>query len=115
MTDCVGPLAHILEEAQKGSFSTKDIVDATGQAINLLGNASSHIAQDCCRKIAEYLNSDVQDFVEDENQFVDAAPMLFGKTLTRWSKNMWMLSRASENLPRVMTKGDTSLQVPSFF
>ena len=83
VTDCVGPLAHILEEAQKGSLSTKNVVNATRQAIKFLRNASSHIAQERRRKIAGYLNSDVRVLVEDEDQFVDAAPMLFGKNFDK--------------------------------
>ena len=54
-------------------MSASDVIDTTKQALKFLGNASSHIAQDCHFKIAGYLNVDVQDLIEDESQSIDDA------------------------------------------
>ena len=57
-------------KAQKGSLLTKGIVDATRRAIKFLGNVSSHIIQERCRKIVGFLNSDIQDLVEKQELHV---------------------------------------------
>ena len=79
VTDGIGPLVHILEEAQKGPLDHKAVVEATTQALRCVGNASAQISQERRKKISTHLNSDVQDLISDEDQFRTAAPMLFGK------------------------------------
>lgn len=79
VTDSIGPMVHLLEEAQQGTLKQKDVIDAIKQAVRSVGNATAQISQERRKRIASHLNSDVQDLVTDEEQFKSAPPLLFGK------------------------------------
>lgn len=63
ITDCVGPLVHILE-AQKGSLSMKDKVDATRQALQFRGKLLEPHGTRTMTKDCRTPQPDVHDLVE---------------------------------------------------
>ena len=88
--DAVGPLTNILKMHQKGSLSNKTTVDVVKQAMRFLGNASSAILAKRRRRVADYLNKDLQDLrplIEVEEHFQDALSFLFGKDFERVARD----------------------------
>ena len=84
--DAVGPLAYILEEAQKGSLMVESAVKAAKTALRFLGYASAHVAQNRRRKVLKELNRDLEGLTEDDKEFAEAAPNLFGDGFARKCK-----------------------------
>jgi len=41
--DTVAPLVHIVNEAQQGTLSVEQVVEAAKTALSLLGNAAAHV------------------------------------------------------------------------
>lgn len=68
----------MLEEVKDETLTQEAAESALKAAITLLGNASSHISKLRRKKVLKELNPDIQDLAEDDSQFIDAAPKLFG-------------------------------------
>ena len=77
--DSAAPLISTLEAARKGSLTTRDATESAQLALKLLGNASANISMERRRKATTHLNPELSTLVEDEESFIDAAPLLFGK------------------------------------
>ena len=85
--DSVGPLTTILEEAAKGTLSSKVAADAATAALKLLGNASANISQERRHRVTADLNRDLKDLIEETEHFKNAAPLLFGRSFDQMAKN----------------------------
>lgn len=79
MMDAVAPLAYILEEGQKGSLTPEVAVQAAKVALGLLGNAAAHQSKERRKNILKDMNRDVTSLAEEDEQFKEAAPLLFGE------------------------------------
>ena len=79
LLDAVAPLVHIVEEAGKGSLSVQQAAEAAKSALSLLGNASAHMSRECRKRVITHLNKKVHPLADEEEIFVDAAPLLLGK------------------------------------
>ncbi len=84
--DAVGPLAHIVEQAQQGSLTAESATEAATRALRFLGNASATISADRRRQVAEHINKDLKPLLEDEEQFKEAPPHLFGRDFEKSAK-----------------------------
>ena len=114
VTDCVGPLMHILEKAQRGLLSTRDVVDTTRQALKFLGNAYSHIAQECDDAKLPGTSIQTSSFSSRTRTSSPTQPRCYlGNTLTRQSRSTSKQSEASASLPQAAE--DPTLPVCSFF
>ena len=103
--DAVRPLAYILKEAQKSSLTAESAVNAAKAALRFLGNASAHIAQERRRRVLKELNRDLEGLAEDEDgEFAEAAPLLFGDGFAKKSKehieNVRALRKTTSKPPR---------------
>ena len=86
MLKAVDPLVHILEEAQRGTLTSKTATEAGGTALALLGNASAHMTCDRRKRVLRDLNKDLLPLAEDEEVFKGAAPLPFGDSFKRKMK-----------------------------
>lgn len=77
--DAVAPIVQIVEESQKGMLSGDQAAEAARAALALLGNASTQVSKERCRKVILGLNKKVHPLAEDEDAFAEAAPLLLGK------------------------------------
>ena len=84
--DAVGPMVHLLEEAQKGTLTAEAAVKAAQCALWLLGNAITHISKERRSRALRQLNEDLEGLVEVKAVFEDAAPNLFGEKFPQKSK-----------------------------
>ena len=84
--DAVGPLTHIVEQAQQGSLIPDTAAEAATQALRFLGNASASISLDRRRQVAEHINKDLKPLLEDEERFKEAPPHLFGRDFEKSAK-----------------------------
>ena len=53
-------------------------IKASKVTLGLLGNASAHQSKERRKNVLKDMNRDVMSLTEEENQFKDAAPLLFG-------------------------------------
>ena len=87
MLDAVAPLTHILEENQKGALTPEVATKATKVALGLLGNAAAHQAKERRKNVLKDMNKDVMPLAEEDDQFKDAAPLLFGEGFEKKMKD----------------------------
>ena len=72
------PLINLLESARKVTLMDKEEAESAQQAIKLLGNASANMRVEWWCKADTHLNPELATWLEDEDVFTDASPMLFG-------------------------------------
>ena len=65
--DAVAPLVHIVNEAQQGTLSVEQMVEAAKTALSLLGNASAHVSRERRKKAILSLNKKLHPLVEEED------------------------------------------------
>ena len=85
--DAAAPLLSTLEAARSGSLTPKGAAESAQLALKLLGNASANISTERRRKATTHLNPELGTLIEDEDNFREAAPFLFGKTFDQQAKD----------------------------
>jgi len=87
--DSVAPLTAIVEADAKGDNIThKQAVNAAKAAIELVGNANAKINHLRRMKIISQMNKALLPLTEDDENFTDAAPSLFGPAFAQRSKEL---------------------------
>ena len=77
------PSPPLLRQTPKGDKIThKQAVNAAKAAIELVGNASARIIHCRKTKIISQMNKALLPLTEEDENFVDAAPALFGTAFT---------------------------------
>ena len=85
--DAAAPLLSTLEAARSGSLTPKGAAESAQLALKLLGNASANISTERRRKATTHLNPELGTLIEDEDNFREAAPFLFGKAFDQQAKD----------------------------
>ena len=81
--DIVGPLASILEDAEK---ATKKVTTAARTALRFAGNASVQMARERRRRAIAEMNPKLTELAEKDDIYESAAPMLFGDQFAKEAK-----------------------------
>ena len=87
--DALAPLTSLLETNSKGETITHDqALEAAVTAVQLLGNASAQITHGQRTKVLTHLNKSLLPLLEEDDNFKDVAPSLFGPEFARKSKEL---------------------------
>ena len=97
-------LAHLLEQEL-----SKDVVEALTQSLRFLGNASATISNERRCRAGSHFNEDLKCLIEEEDQFRDAAPLLFGNGFLSSAKDHAESVKALDKLSNKNRTLDTSL------
>ena len=85
----MAPLTAIIEADAKGDNVThKQAVNAAKAAIELVGNANARINHLRRTKIITQMNKALLPLTEEDKNFIDAAPSLFGPAFAQKSKEL---------------------------
>eukprot|EP00117_Sycon_ciliatum_P044238 scpid97068/ scgid31946/ len=107
LLDAVGPLTHVLEEAQKDTLTAGEAVEACKTALAFIGNANMYLNRDRRRNAIMCMNRDLADMAEDDPIYKASAPQLFGEGFSKRAKErneeIKCLSQASSS-----TRGKSS-------
>ena len=76
--DIEGPLASILEDAEKGELTIARATTAARTALRFAGNASVQMARERRRRAIAEMNPKLTELPEKDDIYESAAPMLFG-------------------------------------
>ena len=85
--DAAAPLLNTLEAARSGSFTSEGTAESAQLTLKLLGNASANISTKRHCKATTHLNPELGTLIEDEDNFHEAAPFLFGKAFDQQAKD----------------------------
>ena len=77
--DSIRPLTLLLTKIGEENYSIEDAERTVQDAIQLVGNASLHLAKMRRKCILRCLNPKMQDMAEEQELFQSAAPLLFGQ------------------------------------
>ena len=87
--DALSPLPAIVEADTKGeNITNTQGVNAVKAAIELIGNANARISHLRRTKIISQMNKSLLPLTEDDGNFTDAPPTLFGPEFARKSKEL---------------------------
>ena len=87
--DALAPLTSLLESDAKGeSITHSQALDATKAATQLLGNASAQITHVWRTKVLTQLNKSLLPLLEEDSNFDEVAPSLFGPEFACKSKEL---------------------------
>ena len=86
LLDAVGPLTFLLEELDKGTLTPQTTREAAQTALRLLGNASCHISADRRKNVLGDLNPRLTDMADEDEQYREAPPNLFGDGFAKKAK-----------------------------
>ena len=87
--DALAPLTSLMETDAKGQTITHDqALEAAVTAVQLLGNASAQITHGRRTKVLTHLNKSLLPLLEEDGNFEDVAPSLFGPEFARKSKEL---------------------------
>lgn len=88
MLDAMGPLTSILEGASSSEGLDFDVaVNATKAALQLVGNASAKLSHLRRKRVVAHLSPALLPLVEEESNFKEAPPALFGTEFAKKSKD----------------------------
>ena len=89
VNDALAPLMSLLEINAKGETIMHDqALEAAMAVIQLLGNASAQISHGWRTKVLTHLNKSQLPLLEEDANFEDIAPSLFGPEFVRKSKEL---------------------------
>lgn len=87
--DALAPLTSLLEiDARGENITHNQALDASKAAIKLLGNASAQISHVRRTKVVTHLNKSLLPLLEEDSNFGEVAPSLFGPEFARKSKEL---------------------------
>ena len=85
--DSMAPLTSILEcDNQGGSLSHEEVIIAVKTAVQLIGNTNAQISRLRREKVTCNINKGLLPLVKEEDNFKEAAPLLFGPDFAKKSK-----------------------------
>ena len=85
--DSLAPLTSILEcDNQGGSLSHEEVIIAVKTAVQLIGNTNAQISRLQREKVTCNINKGLLPLVKEEDNFKEAAPLLFGPDFAKKSK-----------------------------
>ena len=84
--DAVGPLATILEEGEKGSFTADRAMTTAKTALRFIGNASIQTARERRKRAIAEMNPKLIDLSEKDAIYENAPPFLFGDQFAKEAK-----------------------------
>ena len=85
--DALAPLTSILEGDNRGErLDQGEVINSTKVAAELLGYASAHVTHARRTKVTSDLNKALLPLVEEDSNFADAPPALFGTEFAQKSK-----------------------------
>ena len=85
--DSLAPLSHLMElDAQGHKINHSEAIGAAQTAIELIGNANAKISHLRRTKVISQLNKSLLPLVEEDSNFGEVAPSLFGPEFARKSK-----------------------------
>ena len=87
MLNTLAPLTSILE-ADSEKVSYDEVIDATKAAVALIGNANAQISHLRRQKVISQVNKALMPIVEDDSNFQDSAPSLFGTEFAKKCKDL---------------------------
>ena len=82
--DSLAPLTALLEQGEV--MSPGEVKDAASTAVQLIGNANARMSRLRREKIITSMNRTLLPLVKDDENFMEAAPHLFGGNFARQSK-----------------------------
>ena len=87
--DALAPLTSLLEaDAKRETISHDQALEAAKAATQLIGNASAQISHTRRSKVLTHLNKSLLPLLEEDTNFEDVAPSLFGPEFARKSKDL---------------------------
>ena len=86
MLDTLAPLTSILEADSEVSYD--EVIDTTKAAVALIGNANAKLSHLRRQKVISQVNKALMPIVEDDSNFQDSAPALFGTEFAKKSKDL---------------------------
>ena len=87
--DALAPLTSLLEADAKGETISHDqALEAAKAATQLIGNASAQISHTRRSKVLTHLNKSLLPLLEEDTNFEDVAPSLFGLEFAHKSKDL---------------------------
>ena len=89
LLDSLAPLTSILETHNNGeSLDLRGVIRAVRSGITLIGNANCHLLHLRRERIVSDMNKALLPIVGDDDNFKEAAPLLFGTEFAKKSKEM---------------------------
>ena len=89
LLDSLAPLTSVIESHHKGdTLDLKEVVQAVRSGITLIGNANAHLLHLRRERIVNEMNKALLPIVGDDDNFKEAAPLLFGTEFAKKSKEM---------------------------
>ena len=89
LLDSLAPLTSVLETQHKGeTLDLKEVIQAVRSGITLIGNANAHLLHLRRERIVSEMNKALLPIVGDDDNFKEAAPLLFGTEFAKKSKEM---------------------------
>ena len=79
VVDSVGPPMPLLTRIGEEDYKVEEAERTDMAAMELVGNASHHIAKMRPRRILKSFNHRMQDMTEEDKMFKSLAPLLFGQ------------------------------------
>ena len=76
--DAAGPLATMMELAERGELTAERSVTLTKLALRFVGNASVQISRERRKRAIEEMNGKLVELADKDAIYEDAPPMLFG-------------------------------------
>ena len=85
--DSLAPLTSILEcDNQGGSLSHEEVIIAVKTTVQLIGNSNAQLSRLRREKVTCIINKGLLPLVKEEDNFKEAAPLLFGPDFAKKSK-----------------------------
>ena len=110
LLDTMGPLTHLLELHRNDKLTPEAVAETTAQAVKFVGNASAAISQDRRRRAGAFFNEDLKPFIEEQEHFTEAAPLLFGREFLSTAKSH---ADSVKALDRLSQKGNQRQSRPN--
>ena len=87
--DAIAPLTAILEaDAKDKDWTREQLIGATKAALQLIGNTSAKISHLRREKVVSHINQALMPIMQEEVNFEDSAPSLFGSGFAKKSKEL---------------------------
>ena len=85
--NAAGPLASLLEQAERGELTVERSVILAKLALRFVGNASIQISRERRKRATEEMNGKLVELAEKDSIYEEAAPMLFGDQFAKEAKD----------------------------
>ena len=111
LLEAVGPLAHLVQDLPQ------DIAEAVALSLKFFNDASATISNERHRCTGSFFNEDLKCLIEEDDQFKDAAPLLFGNgflsTAKDHAESMKVLDKMSTGTAEALDNSFFGIVTPS--